>query len=277
MAFGEALVEAYVPAPLSYAIRRYKDGFALTLIFSEAPCLEALGDFAKTQGFAKYWRPEAIALEDIPDRDWLAWSYQQFPPFAVGRFFIYGQHYKDDIPAGQTGLQIDAATAFGSGEHGTTAGCLTLMQDLCDSGAAPARILDLGCGSGILAIAAAKLWLDATVSGSDIDAEAVRVSALHAAANQEDDIDFLTAEGLNDACLSARAPYDLLIANILAGPLKEMAADLCAATAAGGRIILSGILDEQAEEVQAVYEAHGWAPVQTHHDRGWTSFLLRCL
>lgn len=212
-----------------------------------------------------------------PETNWLELSYQALPAFDIGAFHIYGSHHDGHVPDGRIGLLIDAATAFGSGEHGTTAGCLEALLMLRDAGVTPAAILDVGTGSGILAIAARKLWAVPTVA-TDNDPEAIRVAAVHAQANGLDAeaIRFICAEGFDDPAITAAGPYPLVIANILAAPLKDMAAALTGATAAGGTIILSGILAaQQADEVQAVYERHG-ASAQDRLIRGeWATLILR--
>ncbi len=219
-----------------------------------------------------------INVEETPDRDWLSYSYQQFPAFEIGSFFIYGSHHEGDMPDDQFGLQIDAATAFGSGEHGTTAGCLEAMEWLKEQGMCPWHVLDMGTGSGILAIAAWKLW-KTPVLAVDNDEEAVRVAEKHRVLNKIPDgkMNILTAVGDGFAAdiVQQRKPYELVIANILAGPLKDMAADLSAVVDDGGRVILSGILDEQANSVQEAYEAQGMRVIKEFHIEGWTSFILQ--
>lgn len=213
-----------------------------------------------------------------PDTNWLAQSYEALPAFAVRDFYIYGSHHDGSVPDGQVGLLIDAATAFGSGEHGTTAGCLEALLMLRDEGLAPAAILDVGTGSGILAIAAHKLWPAARTVATDNDPEAVRVAAVHAAANglAPDAMTFICAEGFDDPAVAAPGPYPLVIANILAGPLKDMAQDLYAATAPGGHIVLSGILAEtQADEVQAVYAQNGAAQLNRLIRGEWATLILQ--
>lgn len=221
---------------------------------------------------------EQLALEDVPDVNWLEQSYQQFPPFREGSFFIFGSHYQGDKPGDAIPLQIDAATAFGSGEHGTTSGCLNALDYLKAHEFDARNMLDLGTGSGILAIAAWYLFGGAAL-GTDIDPEAVRVADEHRALNHvpndaANGIVNVVSDGFAQGLLKDRAPYDLTIANILAGPLKEMAEDIIHVTRPGGYILLSGMLNDQAEEVRALYETHG-AFLHERFDRGdWTSLLL---
>lgn len=216
--------------------------------------------------------------EDLPDRDWLAHSYRQFPPFSVGPFFIYGSHYDGSVPEGQTGLQIDAATAFGSGEHGTTKGCLQAMLDLKGRGACPWNVLDMGTGSGILAVAAWKLW-KSPVLAVDNDPEAVRVAAHHQQINGvpegATEMTCACGEGFDEELTQKRKPYDLIIANILAVVLREMAADLKAVSDENGYVILSGILNEQAEGVRACYEAQGFRLRNRIEIGEWSTLVLQ--
>ncbi len=203
-----------------------------------------------------------FTVEKIPDNvDWLKESYRSFPPFSAGLFFIHGSHYEGQIPDGQMGLTIDAATAFGSGEHGTTGGCLRAMLDLKDKGACPWNVLDMGTGSGILAIAAWKLW-KSPVLAVDNDAEAVRVAARHREMNGvpggASGLTCETGEGFDAALVKELKPFDLIIANILSRTLKEMAPAIAAASDENGYVILSGILKEQADEVSGVFAAAGF-------------------
>ncbi len=219
-----------------------------------------------------------ITIEAVPDIDWLAHSYQQFAPFTVGDFYIYGSHYVGDKPADKIMLQIDAATAFGSGEHGTTAGCLDALQDLKTQGFTPQNTLDLGTGSGILAIGAWKLWAT-PVFATDIDPECVRVTEAHAAMNDTPlSVAAMTteiADGFNSVRLNGTEKFDLVIANILAGPLISMAGDLVKTVAPGGYVLLSGMLNDQAAEVAEAYTSRGLM-LKTRYDRAeWTSLLLK--
>lgn len=223
------------------------------------------------------FNPDDFNFEQLEDVNWLEESYKQFQPFNVGKFFIYGSHYEGEVDAGQIGLQIDAATAFGSGEHETTAGCLEAMLALKEQGFEPANILDLGTGSGILAIAATHIW-DANILASDIDQESVKVTKHHCDVNDvsygSEKFDVVCADGFSHKAIMAFKPYDLLIANILAGPLIEMSYDLCQHVADGGRIILSGILTTQKNEILAAYGAEGFEPVSINDKGDWTAIIL---
>lgn len=219
---------------------------------------------------------EDWAVEAIPGENWLEYSYRQFAPFAVGSFFIYGSHYDGHVPDGQIGLQIDAATAFGSGEHGTTAGCLQALEELHKDGFAPDYVLDMGTGSGILAIAACKLW-DIPVLAPDIDEEAVHVTERHVLLNKipEHLVESLQSEGFAAPEIAAKAPYPLIIANILAAPLKDMAQDLTDALEENGLALLSGILDHQAESVITRYTECGLVTEKTYPVDEWVSILMK--
>lgn len=213
--------------------------------------------------------------EDIEDRDWLRFSYQQFEPFVVGPFFIYGSHYEGPIHEHRLGLQIDAATAFGSGEHPTTKGCLFALEDCHEKGFQPQRILDMGTGSGVLAIAATKLW-NTPVLAVDNDPESIAVTKRHMAANQinDDDIETLVNEGFAGSIVQNKGPFDLVLANILAGPLKDMATELTQSVAQNGFVILSGILNEQAQDVIKTYRAEGLS-LKDHKEIGeWSTLVL---
>lgn len=210
-------------------------------------------------------------IAPLPEVNWLEQSYRQFPPFSVGPFFIHGSHCNDLVPDGQTGLEIEAATAFGSGEHGTTSGCLILLDRLKQNGFEPENILDMGCGSGILAIAATKLW-DRPVLAVDIDPESIRVTENHANANA---VSGRITGIAGDGFAVVDGAFDLIIANILPNPLKEMAPALMDHLNPGGHAILSGLLLDQAQAVLDVYAANG-ATLVTRLDRGeWTALLLR--
>lgn len=221
-------------------------------------------------------------VEIVPDANWLEECYRQFPPFSVGPFFIYGSHYEvpegqERIPAGQMGLQIDAATAFGSGEHGTTKGCLQAMLDLKGKGQCPWNILDMGTGSGILAVAAWALW-ETPVLAVDNDVESVRVAGVHRDLNDVPSgaaaMRCVHGDGFSCEEVLAKKPFDLVIANILASSLMEMVETLVDVMDDNGYVILSGILNEQAQDVIKAYEAAGLALKKTYEIGEWTSLVM---
>jgi len=189
--------------------------------------------------------------EELPDTDWVAENQRSFRPFAVGPFWVHPSHAADGLPAGLLPLRIDAGLAFGTGTHATTRGCLELLATLDPRDTVKA--VDVGCGSGILAIAMAKLWKRPVV-GSDSDAEAVAVAQENALLNGVGDLcRFVHAAGLRAPELEAGAPYDLIVANILAGPLIDLSESFAAAVRPGGRVLLSGLLVEQAAHILSVY------------------------
>lgn len=199
-----------------------------------------------------------VDITAVPDKNWLAECYRTFPPFTVGSFFVRGSHDRDvPVPAGHIGLIIDAATAFGSGEHSTTKGCMTSLIALHNIGLNPNRILDLGTGSGILAIAARKLWPDASIVAVDNDPESVNVATEYAEINNAP-MTVMLADTPRAENVAAHGPFDLVIANILAGPLRSLAPDIAASLSPTGVLILSGLLKSQIDDVAAAYAPFGW-------------------
>jgi ribosomal protein L11 methyltransferase len=215
--------------------------------------------------------------EDLPDQDWVAENQRSFQPFAVGPFWVHPSHITEGQPANTIALRIDAGMAFGTGTHATTRGCLELLATLDKHETANA--VDVGCGSGILAIAMAKLW-QRPVIGSDNDVEAVTVARENAALNGVGDLcHFVHAKGLGHDALQARAPYDLIVANILAGPLIELSDSFSVGVRSGGHALLSGLLLEQAADILTVYDRRGFI-CDRHVDletggAWWRSLLLR--
>lgn len=223
------------------------------------------------------------ALWDLHDfdtnTDWLTASYQQFPAFYVGPFYIHGSHIDSaGAAADQMSLQIDAATAFGSGEHGTTKGCLEMMLRLKDQGACPWNVLDMGTGSGILAIAAWKLW-KTPVLASDNDPECIRVTKVHAEMNKvplsSTDLSVTCGDGFAAPDVQQKKRFDLIIANILASVLMGMASDVKSACDKNGFLILSGILEKQADDVLHVYASQGFIKRDAIVIEGWSTILLQ--
>ncbi len=215
--------------------------------------------------------------EELPDRDWVAENQRSFQPFQVGPFWVHPSHNADGQPAGTLAIEIDAGMAFGTGTHATTRGCLELLATL--DPAETVNAVDVGCGSGILAIGMAKLW-KRPVLGGDNDAEAVEVAIENAARNGVEPLcRFITSIGLRAPELAARAPYDLIVANILAGPLVELSESFGSATRPGGHVLLSGLLVEQADMILAAYESLGFV-FERSVDRetggaDWRTLLLR--
>ena len=208
----------------------------------------------------------------LPDEDWIAMSLKGLPAVAAGRFVVYGEHEKDKLKPGQIGLWIEAGPAFGTGHHGTTKGCLQALDRLYEAGLAPRRILDLGTGSGLLAIAAAKLWPDADILATDIDPESVEETAVNAARN-DTAFEAVTADGFEHAVFEGRS-FDLVLANILAGPLIELAPEIASVLEPGGTVVLSGLLEEQADGVTAAYVAQGMALQRSELVDGWGVLVL---
>lgn len=251
------------------------DGWQIQWVFAVKAPLKELEKQVQKLGKIKPQKDQFV-VADVPDVNWLEESYRQFPPFQVGPFFIFGSHFEGKFPKGLIPLQIDAATAFGSGEHGTTRGCLEALAKLHVAGFKPKRILDMGTGSGILAIAAYKLWKKPTLA-IDIDKEATRMACHHRKINKvpagERGVVCATGDGFAAKQLGS-STYDLVIANILAGPLVSMAPDLAARTTNGGVTLLSGLLISQESDIIAAYRANGFgAPRRITHGE-WRTLLL---
>ncbi len=220
-----------------------------------------------------------IEIIEIPDNiNWLEKTYSGFKPFSIGSFFIYGSDYKREVPKGQIGLKVDAATAFGSGEHETTNGCLQAMLDLKGKGACPWNILDMGTGSGILAIAAWKLW-KSPVLCIDNDRESVRVAACHGEMNgvalSKGAMICEYGDGFNAPSVAKRKPYELILANILAGPVIEMAPSLVQVLDDNGYVVLSGMLVEQSDLVISAYEGAGLTFKKRYDIGEWSSVVMK--
>ncbi len=230
----------------------------------------ALAILAKSLDIAE---PE-LTIEEIPPTDWLAATHQAFPPIRIGRFRIHGSHESTPVPTGTIGLSIDAATAFGTGEHETTSGCLMALQRLVKRRRVR-RVLDMGCGSGILAFAAARLCR-APVLAVDIDPEAVRVARANARVNQVGAwVTIMAADGYSDRRVVAGGPYDLITANILARPLMTMARDLARSLAPGGTAILAGLLTAQEAQVLAAHRLQGLVLEARLPVGAWPTLVLR--
>jgi len=209
----------------------------------------------------------------LPDQDWIKLSQEGLPPVRAGRFFVYGAHDSGTVPPGVIPIRIEAGLAFGTGHHETTALCLGALSDLSKRRRFD-NVLDLGCGTGLLAIGAAKLWRK-PVLASDIDVVAVEVTRENAVANGEAPlVRALTADGLVHPVLAQKAPYDLIIANILASPLTRLAPEIARALAPGGMALLSGLLAWQENMVTSFYRPQGLVYRGARRSGSWSALLL---
>ena len=266
-------LEKLEPQPTGVGVFEIEDGSELWEVgayFLEPPPAVMLDVLAMAFG------AKPFVVSELPEVDWVAKVRRELAPVEAGRFFVYGSHDADKVPAGRTALQIEATVAFGTGHHGTTLGCLRAFDRLVDQGFAPGRVADIGCGTAVLAMAAAAILPDAVVIASDIDQVAVDVARANVEINgMQGRVECLEAAGFAHPRLAAVAPYDLIFANILKGPLVELAPDMARNTANGGIIILSGLLVVQAESILAAYIAQGFV-LQHREDLGeWSALTLR--
>ncbi|WP_374468664.1 50S ribosomal protein L11 methyltransferase [Phenylobacterium sp.] len=218
------------------------------------------------------WPALRVSTEKLADADWLAMALSGLPPVRAGRFFVYGAHDRGLAPASTINLRIEAGAAFGTGHHGTTVGCLLAFHDLLKAQRFE-KVLDVGCGTGVLAIAAARTGSRVAV-GTDIDKVSVRIANENATLNNAD-ARFVHASGLNDQRVRTDAPYDLVFANILAPPLVALSHDIKLALKPGGLAILSGLLRTQERRVLAAYTSKGFRLVRRLHRDAWATLVLK--
>jgi len=215
-----------------------------------------------------------IAFDTVEAKDWVRATLEQLVPVHAGRFIVHGAHDRERVPPNKLGIEIEAALAFGTGHHGTTRGCLLLLDAVLKAHR-PRRVLDLGTGTGVLAIAAAKA-LRHRVLASDIDPLAARTAHQNARLNGVGDfVQTICATGFAAPQFADRGPFDLVLANILANPLRQMATPMARHLAPSALVILSGLLPHQAESVIAAYRARGLVLVRHLLVEGWSSLLLR--
>jgi ribosomal protein L11 methyltransferase len=215
-----------------------------------------------------------LEREVLPDIDWVARSLEGLKPVRAGRFFVHGAHDRDQIRPGDIAIEIEAGLAFGTGHHGTTAGCLEVLESVVEA-EHPQNALDLGTGSAVLAIALAKLAA-IPVLATDIDPVATEVATANVKLNDASDlVETTTATGFDHPVFAERGPFALIVANILAGPLMDIAPDMAAHLQPGGSLVLSGILDRQHDAVLAAYTAQGFRHIRTLHLEGWVTIHLK--
>lgn len=212
------------------------------------------------------------AVQPLTAADWVAMSQAGLEPIREGRFVVHTSAHPADAPPGGRAFLIDAGQAFGTGHHATTSGCLAMLDGLTARDFV--NVIDLGTGTGLLAFAARHLWPEARVTATDIDPIAIEVTRENMSANDVSGVDLIVADGARDPAIMAGAPYDLVVANILAGPLIAMAEEIAAIAAPGAALVLAGLLTRQADEVAAAYAAQGCA-VEARDVRGdWTILRL---
>jgi ribosomal protein L11 methyltransferase len=260
--------------PVPNAVTQFEAGpgnWRVEAYFSVVPTLERLlAEIGTLMGHA----PPPLRMEVVPDLNWVAISQAALPPVTAGRFTVHGTHDRARVPFGPNAILIDAGEAFGTAHHPTTRGCLLAIDGLTHRRAF-ANVLDLGCGSGILAVAAARALPHARMLATDNDPVAVAVAIANAKANgAEARIAFVCADGFAHPWLRHAAPFDLVIANILAGPLRALAAEMGKAMRKGGGVILSGLLESEAAAVIAAYGAHGLALHEHRRIAGWSTLTL---
>lgn len=270
-ALGAAL-EKLDPAPTGVGVFEIEDGSNLWEVgayFMQPPSTAML------EVFALAFQAKPFVISEVPEIDWVAHVRRELPPVQAGRFFVFGSHDADKVPKDRVALQIEATVAFGTGHHGTTLGCLRAFDRLLSDGFAPKNVADIGCGTAVLAFAAAATLPQARVIASDIDQVAVDVALANVQINHlSGRIACVEAAGFAHPDLAAAAPFDLVFANILKGPLIELAPAMAANVAKDGLIILSGLLAVQAEGIIAAYDTAGFC-LKSREDLGeWSALVL---
>jgi ribosomal protein L11 methyltransferase len=267
-----AALEGAAPEPIGIGLFEIEDGsgrWEVGAYYLQPPDGIVLALMAAAHGAAPF------AVSELPDIDWVAKVRRELTPVEAGRFFLHGSHDAARVPPGRIALQIEAAVAFGTGHHGTTLGCLRALDRLVGAGHVAQNVADIGCGTAVLAMAAAAVWPNPVIA-SDIDAVAVEVARANAAINGlADRVEVIEAAGFDHPRLAAAAPFDLVFANILKGPLIELAPAMAAHVAPGGLAILSGLLVVQAADVLGAYRAAGFEAAAREDIGDWATLVLR--
>ena len=274
-ASAEALAEALErmdPEPTGVGTFEIEDGsgtWEVGAYFQAAPDAAGLALLSAMYG------AKSFVVSELPDEDWVAKVRRELTPVEAGRFFVYGSHDADKVPDNVVPLLIEASMAFGTGHHGTTQGCLLALDHLLATGRLDGPVLDLGCGTAVLTMAAAHV-MQADVLASDIDAVAVDVARANLAANgMGGKVDCLEAEGLDHPKIKAKAPFGLIFANILKAPLIALAPGITQSLKPHGCVVLSGILNEQADDVVRVYCQEGNTLTLRQEIGEWTTTILQ--
>ena len=260
---GQAAISAYEGAGGRWGI---------TVHFAEAPDQSSIRELVAIAAGGEV--ALGIAFDTVEAKDWVKATLEELVPVRARRFIVHGRHDRSKVPPNKLGIEIEAALAFGTGHHGTTRGCLLLL-DCALKAYRPRRVLDLGTGTGVLAISAAKA-LRIKVLASDIDPLSVRVAHENARLNGTGDlVETIHATGFSAPQFAQRGPFDLVLANILANPLRQMATPMAKHLAPSALVILSGLLPHQAQSVIAAYRARGLVLKRQIQIEGWSSLLLR--
>lgn len=267
-----AAMEHLVPEPTGVGVFEIEDGSGIWEVggyFVEEPDAAGLALLATMHGANDF------SVSELPEVDWVAHVKRELAPVEAGRFFVYGSHDAASLPAEKIGLLIDAAMAFGTGHHGTTLGCLRALDHLAGNGFVGENVADIGCGTAVLAMAAAKIWPNPVIA-SDIDEVAVDVARANVSANAlQDRVLCVEAAGFGAEDIASKAPFDLVFANILKGPLIGLAPDMGRNIVQNGYAILSGILNPQAEDVLESYNQNGFELILREEIGDWTTLILQ--
>ena len=269
----DVLNEVFFEGEAAIAAFERPDGrWDVTMNFADPPDRMLLREFVTSAADAEV--ANGIVFDTVESKDWVKASLEDLVPVPAGRFVVHGQHDRNRIAPNKLGIEIEAALAFGTGHHGTTRGCLLLLDHVLKAWR-PRRVLDLGTGTGVLAIAAAKA-LHERILASDIDPLSVTVARENARLNETGHlVQMIHATGFAAPQFAQRGPFDLVLANILANPLRQLATPMARHLAPSALVILSGLLTHQAPAVIAAYRARGLVPLRHLRIEGWSSLLLR--